>query len=366
MTKKKVLHIIPAYGGGISSFVKSLAIGSDGTNLINYVAAFSNFPSDYRKIIEKRGGKCFILQNAYRNPFSFVYTLCKILSQEKYYALHCHISGFKGFVFKLFAYFTGIKNIYTHAHRSSDEYKGALYKIQRINTLLFSNLLNKKRFSCSKLASDFIFGKKVQSIFLPNSIDLKKWTVVKQDEISKLYRKELFIKEESLVLGHIGRFNNQKNHEFILEMVQGLKERQRDVTCVFCGNGILEKQIKQKARDLNIEDSIRFLGFRNDTNLLSSCFDIFILPSLYEGLPTVAVEMQACGIPCILSDTITREVDMGLDLLTYLPLDVNAWINHILNNNFIHRKDNQNIQNKIFQKGYSTIGLCHTYIKNIL
>ena len=167
--------------------------------------------------------------------------------------------------------------------------------------------------------------------------------------------------KNSIVVGHIGRFNIQKNHRFIVDLISKILLENRDYVFIFCGDGNLKSDILNYARQKDVIDNIRFVGFRDDINQLSLCFDLFILPSLYEGLPTVAVEMQAIGIPVFLANTITTEVDLDLGLVQYLSLDLSNWVSKILYNKVLPISDRSLIIKMISDKGFSVSELARIY-----
>lgn len=361
MTSKKILHIIPGFGGGISSFTKNLACGSKGSNVINDVIGFSDYPDEYKRIFKEQEGECYKLPNIYKSPLRFLRTYFYVLKKNQYYAVHCHISGFKGFVFKIFARMAGVLNIYTHAHRTSDEYKGCFYNINQCITRFFSKCISTKLFCCSQMAANFIYGKYNNALFLPNSIDISKWDCNLRYKYNAIYRNELNINNDAIVVGHIGRFNKQKNHRFIVDLISKIILEDKKYVFIFCGDGDLKSDIYHYAKQNKVLDNIRFVGFRDDINQLSLCFDLFILPSLYEGLPTVAVEMQAIGIPIFLANTITQEVDLGLGLVQYLSLDISDWVSRILNNKVLPISDRSFIIKTIIEKGFTVNELAKKY-----
>lgn len=135
-------------------------------------------------------------------------------------------------------------------------------------------------------------------------------------------RKRAFgIKEDALVIGHVGRFFEQKNHAFLLGLAAYCKKSGIPFQAVFAGDGPLRRQMEEKAAALGVKDDILFLGVVEDIPALMQAFDVFVMPSLFEGLPLVLVEAQASGLPCIVSDNITEETDLGLGLLQRLSLN---------------------------------------------
>ena len=146
-------------------------------------------------------------------------------------------------------------------------------------------------------------------------------------------RKELGIKEDTIVIGHIGRFVAQKNHTFLIDIFNQFHKKEKNSILLLAGQGPLQEEIKNKVRELGLDDSVRFLGQRNDANELYQVFDVFLLPSLYEGLPVVGVEAQASGLLCFLSDDMTKETKV-LDSTVFMSLSNTAeeWTDEILTN----------------------------------
>lgn len=170
-------------------------------------------------------------------------------------------------------------------------------------------------------AAEFMFGKgcvrKGRAKLVQNGVDL---SVYRYDENSrKEIRRELGVPEDTLLVGHVGRFNQQKNHMFLLEVFRKIHQKHPKSVLVLTGTGELEQQIREKAGALEITDCVIFTGVRSDVPQLMSAMDVFVFPSLYEGMPNTVIEAQATGLPCVIADTITREADIT-GLVQYLPL----------------------------------------------
>lgn len=324
----RILHIIPGFGGGISSFVKNLAFGNHDGDVIYDVMGFNDFPEAYKKIIVNQGGKCYSLPSIHKHPIKMMKTYNQLLCSKRYDVVHCHFSGYRGFVFKAVAKIHGVNNIATHAHRTSDE-KNSIFDCytKKISQIL-SRSMSSQLYACSTMAGDHIFGtnRNKEIILIPNSVDTDKFLKEIDTNVINQYRKEFSIPQSSKVIGHIGRFNIQKNHKFMLQLAKELKEQNVDYRMIFVGDGALLNQIKTEAHDMQLNENVIFAGKREDIDRLIRLFDVMILPSLFEGLPTVAVEAQAAGVPCILSDTITKECDLKMGLVKFLPIsDVSVW-----------------------------------------
>ena len=144
-------------------------------------------------------------------------------------------------------------------------------------------------------------------VIMRNAINTEKF--VYDPEIAKRQKESLGI-EDKFVLGHVGRFNFQKNHEFLIEIFNEVCKENANTVLLLVGTGELEENIHKKVRNLGLHEKVKFLGVREDIPELMQAMDVFVFPSLFEGLPVTLVEAQAAGLPCVVSDTITKEIDI--------------------------------------------------------
>ncbi|WP_409295931.1 glycosyltransferase [Peribacillus sp. SCS-26] len=367
----KVLHIIPGYGGGISSYVKNLISGMSKKNICIDVVSFSDYDKSFINIIELRGGRTFSIPSVHTGITKMVKAYCTILKDNQYDVVHCHISGYKGLFFMAFAKAYNVKRVLVHAHRTSDENKGLFYKLQIKASQFMTTCLATDYLTCSKMASEFIFGsrigksKKVHS--MPNSVDVNKFTKqLSKDKVVEFYD-DLNIFQGDLIIGHIGRFNLQKNHEFMIKIISELRSRNINFKWLFVGEGNLEEQIKERVNNLNLQKYVRFLGRREDIPDLIHVFNVFVLPSLFEGLPTVSIEAQAAGIPTILSDTITSEANMDMGILDYISVNNEVeWADRILNFSSKQIPNVEERRKKIQENGFTLDTLGRKYEEILL
>lgn len=323
----------------------------------------TNIPYDE---IERLGGKVILIP-PYQKIIKYHKELKKILKNGNYKIVHSHINTLS--VFSLFAAkCAGVPVRIAHSHSTTNkkEFKKNLMK-QILRP--FSKLFATDYMCCSELAGRWLFGDKEYDkgnvYLLNNAIDLDKF---KYDEnIRKEKRKELNISDDTLVIGHVGRFVEQKNHRFLIDVFNEVHKQQPDSLLLLVGQGPLMDEMKEKVKNLKLENSVKFLGQRDDTNEIYQAMDVFVLPSLYEGLPVVGIEAQATGILCLFSDKMTKETKV-LESTKFLSLNqgVGEWAIKILNSfNQFKRKsvkkefsNNFNIQSetiKIASKYYSFI-----------
>lgn len=307
----------------------------------------TNIPYDE---IEKLGGKVILIP-PYQKVFKYQKELRRVLRDGKYKIVHSHINTLS--VFPLYAAKkVGVPVRIAHSHSTTNkkEWKKNLLK-QVLRP--FSKKYATNYMCCSELAGRWLFGDKAYDegkvYLLNNAIDLDKFKYDKKIRDKK--RKELGIKEDTIVIGHIGRFVVQKNHTFLIDIFNQFHKKEKNSILLLAGQGPLQEEIKNKVRELGLDDSVRFLGQRNDANELYQAFDVFLLPSLYEGLPVVGVEAQASGLLCFFSDDMTKETKV-LYSTVFMSLSNTSeeWTGEILTNLKDYKRINT--KNEVSDNGF--------------
>lgn len=193
------------------------------------------------------------------------------------------------------------------------------------------------RFACSTEAGKYLYGKKDFTL-IPNAIETSKFAFnqEKRDEIRKKYGWE-----DKFVVGHIGRFNKQKNHRFLIEIFEEFVKTNPNGALCLCGDGELKEKIQKLVKQKNLTDKVVFTGSISNVNEYYSAFDCFVMPSLYEGLPVSGIEAQTSGLKCVFADTITKETTIIQENVEYLSLNCGAkkWASHIAKNLESERKN---------------------------
>lgn len=240
-----------------------------------------------------------------------------------------------------------------------------------LKSIIYSCLTLKTRrvaeyfMACSKAAGEYRFGKDIVAnenrfMVLNNAIDTEKYVFSEAKRTS--FRKEFKISEETMVIGHIGRFSKQKNHMFLLDVFKEILNQDQNAVLVLVGDGELKERVTAKARRQGIDNRIIFTGIRNDVPAVLSGFDVFIFPSLYEGLGIAVVEAQAAGLFTICSDVLPIESKVT-NIVKYIPLKepIKVWANTIINNKSKIRLDQTDY---IINAGYDinqTVNLLGTF-----
>ena len=266
-----------------------------------------------------------------------------------YKIIHSHLDKMSGLVLQA-AKKAKVPIRIAHSHNTESEghYLAKLYKWY-VGNLVKNTATH--LYACSHAAAKWLFGKQSeQAYILRNGIETDKFQFSSQ--IRSTTRHELEIHENTFVIGHVGRFSNQKNHLFLLDIFAGIHKKLPNSLLVLVGDGLNRGKITKRIRELNLQKQVKLLGIREDIPALLQIFDVFVFPSLHEGLPVTLVEAQGAGLPCIISDRITVEVDMGMGLVQYLSLtDKPAWegcIFKIAKN----KQTREMSQNALIDKGY--------------
>lgn len=284
---------------------------------------------------------------------------------NNYTIFHNHEAYLNIFINKIIKK-NNIKSLIVHSHTTLYSDK----KISALRNRLLCLPIKKQAnyfFACSKAAGETFFGKKYtlnnRVFILNNAINCEKFQY--DARVRSDVRKELNI-ENRFVIGHVGRFNNQKNHKFILKLFNEILKKKNDCKLLLIGDGPLLDDIKLMSKRMNINRNIIFLGRRNDINRILQGMDCFILPSLYEGLPVIGVEAQCSDLPCIMSDNITKEVDVGNCEFLSLDDNINKWVNSVINKEGFKRNDStESLKNNGFDIRQESLKLRDFYINVI-
>lgn len=273
---------------------------------------------------------------------------------SEYQIIHGHCSEL-GYFFYKEASKRGVPVIIAHAHNSRADYD--------IKWIWRTWLKHRMRpylthcFTCGTEAAKWLFGNEgtKTAVLQRNAIDTKAFQFDEAARVQK--REELGINENMLVIGHIGRFEHQKNHSFAIKIFQCFHAKHPDSTLLLIGSGgDREPTIRKLVADLHLEQFVAFLGSRNDIPQLLCAMDLFLFPSLMEGLPLSLLEAQCSGLPCVISDGVPQEACMT-DLTTHLSLHNNKvedWVKAIIKQYEIHR-DRSVYASQVVAAGYDIV-----------
>lgn len=300
-------------------------------------------------ILEKAGAKVYLAKGSLKERLSFI---VNVLKQNKgnYQVMHINATSPATGIIAYYAKKYGkIKKVIFHSHMGgNDNGKG-------ISDLVGSKMMFKysdKLVSCSNVASIFMFGQKYvnnhEVKILNNSVDLDKFDFNKTTR--KKVRAELGISDKTFVVLHVGRFAPQKNHKLLVDVFSQILKKDKTAKLMLIGDGVLLQEVYKQVKLLKIEKSVLFMGLRNNVEDFMQAADCFVMTSLHEGLPIVAVESQASGLPCVFSSNISHETKL-CDNVNFVGLDepLKAWANTILASKRITRVSTKEI---LEQRGF--------------
>lgn len=302
-------------------------------------------PGAYEKEIEEMGGKVYRAPRLYpQNYPAYISFMSNFFNKHKEYKIvHSHIDTMSAFPLYV-AKKVGIPNRIGHSHSSKLDHDFK-YPIKYIAKLMMPYEAN-WYCACSKRAAAFMYPKKKVKI-IHNAIDLTQFQY--DEDKRKLVRCRLKL-EGKFVIGHIGRFYYVKNQSFLLDIVNEIKKRDNNVRLLLIGKGEDETLLRKKVKEMNLDENVIFLIDRADVNDLYQAMDVFVMPSIFEGLPVVGVEAQANGLSCLFSDTISNEVILT-DQAEMMSLSQrpSVWADKIVN---MKRDKSINVQNQLAEAGY--------------
>lgn len=290
--------------GGAETLIMNIFRALDRTKVMFDFILHCDHRSSYEDEIESLGGRIFRLplfrvynERSYRRAFRDFFK-----SHPEYRIIHSHINN-SASVFLDEANKCGLHTI-VHSHCTSngtgprawirDHYRKNLYRIAEY------------RLACSTEAGEWLFEGKAPFKVIKNGINTSGFAFDAAER--NAVRKELGVKEGTAIIGNVGRFMTQKNQSFLLDIFNEYRKIRPDSRLLLIGEGPLQGVLEAKIKSLSLEDSVIMPGVRSDMDRVYCAMDVFLLPSLYEGLPVTLVEAQCSGLPCVITDNITDEV----------------------------------------------------------
>ena len=340
LAQQRPIRILQVVGGmkraGTETWLMHLLrhIDRDRFQMDFLVHTTQSYP--YSDEIQAFGSKIIPCLDASK-PWLYASNFNRILREYgPYDVIHSHIHHFSGYVMRL-AQLAGVPVRITHSHLDTLQLDAEAGFLRRWYLKLMKQWIARYAtigLAASRKAAVSLFGSTWSSDpsrqVLYCSVDLTPF----QDLVASVdVLAEFGIAADAFVVGHIGRFEAQKNHEFLLEIASELAKQEPKMRLLLVGDGPLRPNIEQKIADLGLTDRVIFAGVRHDVpQLMLNVMDVFLFPSLHEGLPLVLLEAQAASLPCVFSDVITEEVDVVKPLMQRMCLSqlASAWAESVL------------------------------------
>lgn len=290
--------------------------------------------SKYSKFVE--------LPNKKKNIFKYCLKISKLLYQNDFDVIHVHGNSANMLLELGLAKVFGVKTRIAHSHNSTCKYPLFNKLIQPIFRKTYT-----KGIACSTLAGEWLFGKNNFNI-LNNSIKIDNFLF--SNNVREQYRKRLNIDNDTIVMGHVGNINEQKNHEFLIEIFKKFHKQVPNSILILIGDGHLRNKIEENIKLNGIEDFVKILGMRTDVNCWFQAMDIFVFPSKWEGFGIVLLEAQVAGLPVVASNVIPEAAIIN-DNVHVLDLKFNTlddWLIRIKQS--IAEKKDRKIDRKKFEE----------------
>lgn len=326
----RILHMIGSLDiGGSQAMVINLYKAVDRSKIqfdfvMDHPSANSLVP-----IVKELGAKIYTMPTFKGGNIKEIRTAWStfFIEHPEYKVLHSHVRSYASIYIPIAKKY-GVKTI-VHSHSTSN---GSGFSAVAKMILQYPLRFQADYFfGCSREAGEWLFGKKVVKSnryhMLQNAIDTNLY--IQNVKIREKYRRNLGIEGKRVFL-HVGRLHPSKNHNFLLNVFAEVLKKQSDSILLIAGDGELRTEIEEKIKELHLDNSVIMLGSRNDIPNLLQASDCFLFPSKWEGLPVTVVEAQAAGVPCLISDHVTKDVGIS-ELVIYLPIDdgIEVWVNKI-------------------------------------
>lgn len=332
----RILHVVPNMNsGGIENYLMNMFRTIDRTEYKFDFLVHHEAKGSFDDEIERLGGRIFrlpVLDD--RNVFKYFRDLKNLFSSESFDIVHGHMASLAYFYLRA-AKVAGVPVRIAHSHgasflRTPKGYaKWVLFKGAKV----YSNV----RLACSTDAGRYLFGT-LAFVVVKNAIDTKRFGF--DAETRRQTRMRLGIPPDAIVIGHVGRFHQQKNQAFLIETLREVLDTSATAVLLLVGDGELKNTIWKLVESAGLSTNVKIVGATAEPEQYYSSMDVFALPSIYEGLPLVGVEAQAAGLPCFFSSEVSQEVKLS-DLAHFLPLDLGAkvWAKAILDTDLVQNRE---------------------------
>ncbi len=354
----KVLEVFgePFSVGGQEAFIMNVLQHIDMKDLqIDFLTPYYCDNQYYTSIVEEKGGKVF----AFDLPFnpgglrsSIIKPLDAFFKNNKYDVIHIHSGSISALMIcAAIAKKNHIKKIIVHSHATAEK-KTLKYRVIKLISMPFMAVCPTDYCACSVPAGEWKFSKRIvknKLVVLNNGIDLKKFSI--SPENRRKIRKQLGISDDTFVVGNAGRFSYEKNQQFTVSVFKEIKKLRKNSKLILVGDGDDKEKIISLVEELGLSDDVIFTGVVNNVNEYMQAMDVFLFPSVFEGLGMVAIEAQAVGLPVVASDTVPTDVGI-MDNVKFISLKEShkVWAQTVCN---IQRLTDSNPEDVLSKNGYN-------------
>ncbi len=330
---------------GISSVVTNYYLYKNHNEVKMDILTINPVSEKLDKEMSIHGDHNYILPFRNKKPIKYVTTLKEIIRKNGYQIVHVHGCSATLFVEMFAAKLSGIQIRIAHSHNTTCDH----VKIDKILRPFFLCLCT-DAFACGLEAGKWLFNGRMFKI-ISNGIDIQRFCY--NESVRKEFREKYGL-ENKLVIGHVGRFREQKNHRKLIEIFEAFCQKRKNGKLLLIGDGVLKKEIEEIAKKKSLD--VLFVGLSNEVERWFQTMDVMVFPSLYEGLPMGIIEAQATSLPCLLSNTISPMTAIT-DWVQFIDLNANTdvWVQKILEIDISKRKTHQVLVEQQIKKAHFDI-----------
>lgn len=304
--------------GGIEACIMNYYRNIDRSQVQFDFTDISDKDIAYKDEIIALGGRVHKLKSWSKEPLKGMFTLKKLINENGYDIVHFNMNSIANLFQFLAADQSKVKAWIVHAHNTGGKINILKRFLQSVNSYILARRAT-GLCTCSEMASNWMFSnlsKDYKVTIIHNAVNVQKLSF---DMFKRLELRARYHLEDCYVMGHVARFMPQKNHSRLIDIFKLIHTRDNNTRLMLIGNGELWDDVQNKIQKLGLKDAVICTGMITNAYEYYNAFDVFVLPSLYEGLPVVGIEAQACGLPLVVSDSVTREMKITKDV-KYLSL----------------------------------------------
>lgn len=356
----RVLHVVGGMSaGGLETLIMNIYRNIDRNKIQFDFAVQATKKCFYDEEIIEMGGRIITHPSPKKSLKNYKEALSNTLKNYgEYDVVHSHVLFFSGVVLEV-AKKQNVPVRISHSHNTNDSKKASIYREVYRGIMRKKILKNSTHMiGCSREACEYVFGKSQFDLGIakhfPNAIDITKYQELSRDKND--LKSELGLTKDTVLIGHIGRFSKQKNHLFLIEIFAEYLKNEKNAHLVLVGEGTEKENVIRLVLEKKIENRVHFLGLRKDIPDVLASIDLFLFPSLYEGLGIVAVEAQAAGVPCLVSDKVPLEADIDIGLVNRLNNDsdsIEMWVEKVSSLTRTTKLNWNNIETALKKSGYN-------------
>lgn len=312
----RILHVLGRLDlAGAETFVMNIYKNIDKKKIQFDFIVHGNEKGFYEKDVEALGGRIYrvpkylvINISEYKNWWRKFFELHK-----EYKIIHCHIRSTANIILKIAREYSVVTISHSHSISNGNGIRALIKNFNQRNISRYSDY----KFACSKDAGRWLYGENQEFEVIKNAIPVERFlfSQIKRENFRKKYNIE-----NKHVYGHVGRFSEEKNHIFLIDVFKNILEKDKDAILLLVGNGSLEEKVKDRILSEQLSSKVFLLGNQEDVSSFMCGIDMFIFPSKYEGLGIVLVEAQASGVPCLASDRIPKDINLT-NLIKQIPIE---------------------------------------------